>query len=290
MKYQFIAEHRRAHSVEMMAKVLKVTRSGFYAWCNRGPSSRREAETVLVEELRQIQREVQQRYGSPRLTKELAGRGVRVGHNRVARLIAKHKLGAVRKRQFRITTKSLEGQWVAENVLGRQFSVAEPNRVWVSDITYVATAEGWLYLAVVLDLCSRRVVGWAMGTRIDAQLVLSALMMALTRRKPSRGLIFHSDRGSQYASRVFRKATTHWKIQQSMSRKGNCWDNACAESFFKTLKVELIGTQIYRSRGEAQSAIFEYVEVFYNRKRLHSTLDYISPSDYEQRLKQRLAS
>jgi putative transposase len=290
MKYQFIAEHRGTHSVEMMAKVLKVRRSGFYAWCKRVPSSRKLAETELVAQLRHIQTEMKHRYGSPRLTRELAARGTQVGHNRVARLIAKHGLYAVRKKQFRITTKSSKGQWVAENLLDRQFSVAAPNAAWVSDITYIATAEGWLYLAIVLDLCSRRVVGWSMGARIDAQLVLEALMMALTRRQPPRGLIFHSDRGCQYASRMFRKATARWAIRQSMSRKGNCWDNACAESFFKTLKVELIGKYIYASRSEAKSAIFEYVEVFYNRKRLHSTLDYHSPADYEQRLEQRLAS
>jgi putative transposase len=290
MKYQFMAEHRNAHSVEMMAKVLKVTRSGFYAWGKKSPCTGRPGERELIEHLHQIQTEVKHRYGTPRLTRELARRGTHVGHNRVARLIAKHGLGAVRKKQFRITTKSVKGQWVAQNLLDRQFRVATPNQVWVSDITYVATAEGWLYLTVVLDLCSRRVVGWAMGTRIDAHLVLSALTMALMRRRPPRGLIFHSDRGSQYASCSFREKTSQWGMQQSMSRKGDCWDNACAESFFKTLKVELIGTQVYASRGEAKNAIFEYVEVFYNRKRLHSTLDYLSPSDYEQRLEHQLAS
>jgi putative transposase len=290
MKYQFMAEHRSAHRVELMARVLKVTRSGFYAWCKRGICRRKQAKSEFVEQLRQIQTEVQQRYGSPRLTRELARRGTRVGHNRVARLIAKHGLGARRKKPFRITTGSTKDQWIGENLLDRQFSVAAPNQVWVSDITYVFTAEGWLYLAIVLDLCLRQVVGWSMGTRIDAQLVLEALMLTLSRRRPRRGLMLHSDRRSQYASRSFRKATAQWGMQQSMSRKGNCWDNACAESFFKTLKVELIGSYIYATRREAKSAIFEYVEVFYNRKRLHSTLDYISPADYEQRMEYRLAS
>jgi putative transposase len=276
--------------VEMMAKVLKVTRSGFYAWLKRGPSSRKQVEMDLVEQIRKIQKEVQQRYGSPRLTKKLASRGKSVGHNTVARLIAKYGLAAVRKRQFRITTKSAKGQWVAENILNRQFSVETPNRVWVSDITYIATGEGWLYLAVVLDLYSRRVVGWSMGTRIDTQLILEAFKMAIARRRPPQGLLFHSDRGSQYASRSFRKVAARWGIKQSMSRKGNCWDNACAESFFKTLKVELVGDYIYASRVEAQSAIFEYVEVFYNRQRLHSTLEYLSPTDYEERLEQKVAS
>jgi len=223
------------------------------------------------------------------LTKELGFRGWHVGHNQVARVIAKYGLGAVRKKQFRVTTKSAKGQWVAQNILARQFKVQVPNHSWVSDITYVATAEGWLYLAVVLDLCSRRVVGWSMGTRLDVQLVLRAFMMAVMRRRPPRGLIFHSDRGSQYASQAFRKTLGHWGMQQSMSRKGDCWDNACAESFFNTLKVELIGKTIYASRRDAQSAIFEYMEVFYNRKRLHSTLGYLSPDAYEQRL-EKLAS
>jgi transposase InsO family protein len=244
----------------------------------------------LVEQVRQIQGEVQHRYGSPRLTEELARRGLRVGHNRVARVIAKHGLGAIRKKPFRVTTKSAKGQWVAENLLARQFTVSNPNQVWVSDITYVATAEGWLYLAIVLDLCSRRVVGWSMGTRVDSELVLGALRMALLQRRPPRGLLFHSDRGSQYASRAFRSAATRSGIQQSMSRKGDCWDNACAESFFKSLKAELIGRHIYASRDEAQAAIFEYVEVFYNRKRLHSSLDYLTPTEYEQALEAKLAS
>jgi putative transposase len=290
MKYRFMMEHRGAHGVEMMAKVLKVTRSGFYAWLKRGPSSRKQVEMDLVEQIRKIQKEVQQRYGSPRLTKKLASRGKSVGHNTVARLIVKYGLAAVRKRQFRITTKSAKGQWVAENILNRQFSVETPNRVWVSDITYIATGEGWLYLAVVLDLYSRRVVGWSMGTRIDTQLILEAFKMAIARRRPPQGLLFHSDRGSQYASRSFRKVAARWGIKQSMSRKGNCWDNACAESFFKTLKVELVGDYIYASRLEAQSAIFEYVEVFYNRQRLHSSLEYLSPTDYEERLEQKVAS
>jgi transposase InsO family protein len=212
-----------------------------------------------------------------------------VNHKRVSRLIAANGLGARRKKQFLIITKSKKGQWIAENILNRQFSVSSPNRAWVSDITYIATAEGWLYLAVVLDLYSRRVFGWSMDRRIDSQFVLQALSMAAIGREPPQGLIFHSDRGFQYASQNVRNAISSYGMRQSMSRKGNCWDNACAEAFFNSLKSELIGKHIFQSRSEAQSAIFEYIEIFYNGVRLHSTLDYLSPNEYEKQLN-RMAS
>ncbi len=283
MKYRFIRDHRHDHSVEMMAKTLGVTRSGYYDWLTRRPSAREQADELLVQQIRDIQHKSKRRYGSPRLTQKLAKWGIQVGHNRVARLIAERDLGALRKKPFKLTTQSKAGQFVADNILDRQFRVAAPDRVWVSDITYIPTAEGWLFLAVVLDLFSRRVVGWSMGSRIDAKLVLRAFSMAVTTRRPPVQLIFHSDRGSQYASQDFRDALSRCKARQSMSRKGNCWDNACAESFFKTLKVELIGDRIYATRQQAQTQIFEYIELFYNRERLHSTLDYLSPCDYEHR-------
>lgn len=290
MKYRFMAENRDAHSVEMMAGLLKVTRSGFYAWLKRGASERAQADQELVRHIREIQSQVRYSYGSPRLTDELGKRGLHVGHNHVARLIRDTQLAARRRKPFRITTHSSKDQWIAPNILDRQFEVATPNTVWVSDITYIFTAEGWLFLAVILDLYSRKVVGWWVSQRIDAQLVLQALFMALSTRLPPAGLIFHSDRGSQYASHELRSALANCHAVQSMSRKGNCWDNACAESFFKSLKVEWIGQSIFATRREARTAIFEYIEVFYNRRRLHSTLDYVSPEEYEQRCKSQNAA
>jgi len=224
------------------------------------------------------------------MTGELRRRGWQVGHNRVARLMQEYGLGARVKRAFRLTTKSNHGLRVEQNILGRQFAVAAANRVWVSDISYVATAEGWLYLCVILDLYSRRVVGWSMGNGLGTKLVIAAFMMAVLRRQPPRRLVFHSDRGVQYCAKAFRRRTRTWGMQQSMSRKGDCWDNACAESFFKSLKTELIGRQIFATREGARAAIFEYIEVFYNRQRLHSYLDYCTPAEFEEGLGTKVAS
>ena len=191
-------------------------------------------------------------------------------------------LGAKQKKRYRSTTDSKHGYEVADNLVNREFNVAAPNQVWESDISYVATAEGWLYLCVVIDLYSRKVVGWSMSTKMKVDLVLQALMMAIMRRRPPRGLIFHSDRGSRYCSRTFRRRTKSYQIRQSMSRKGDCWDNAPCESFFKTIKTELSGEWAFRSRREARTAIFEYIEIFYNRERLHSSLGYLAPEEYER--------
>ena len=289
MKYGFIFDHREAHRVGKMAALLGVTRSGYYAWAYRGEGSRRRADRELLEQIRQIQQEVKRRYGSPRVTRELARGGRRVGHNRVARLMRENDMGARPKRRFRVTTKSDEALEVAENTLNREFKVAAPDQVWVSDITYIATAEGWLYLCVVLDLYSRRVVGWSMGRTLVTELTLAALMMAVTNRRPPQGLLFHSDRGVQYCAIAFRRTTKGHQMRQSMSRKGNCWDNACAETFFKSLKRELIRERVFASRAEARAAIFEYLEVFYNRRRLHSYLGYLTPVEYEERLARKAA-
>ena len=274
MNYQFMAKHSGTYGVEKMARVLSVSRSGYYAWMDRPDCMRMCQKAELTEQIREIQRQVHHRYGTPRVTKELARRGRSVGHNRVARILREKGLGARPKRRFRVTTKSAQGPAVAENKLDRHFWAAAVNQKWVSDITYVATAEGWLYLCVIVDLYSRRVVGWSMGTSLATELVTAAFMMAVMQRRPPRGLMFHSDRGTQYASRAFRKGLARHGMLQSMSRKGECWDNACAETFFKTLKTELIGQRIYRTREEAKAAIFEYIEVFYNRVRLHSYLGY----------------
>jgi len=282
MNYQFMGKHLGTHGVEKMARVLSVSRSGYYAWIDR-PQSLRDCQKVeLTEQIREIQHQMHHRYGTPRVTRELARRGRSVGHNRVARILREKGLGARPKRRFRVTTKSAEGPVVAGNELDRHFSAAAVNQKWVSDITYVATAEGWLYLCVIVDLYSRRVVGWSMGTSLATELVTAAFIMAVMRRRPPRGLMFHSDRGTQYASRAFRKGLARHGMLQSMSRKGECWDNACAETFFKTLKTELIGQRIYRTREEAKASIFEYIEVFYNRVRLHSYLSYTTPAEYEE--------
>lgn len=285
MKYRFMAAQRGAHSVGKMAKVLEVSRSGYHAWLGRAVSQRQGAEAELTEQIQEIQRQAKRRYGSPRVTAALRRAGRRVGHNRVARIMKKNGLQARAKRRFRVTTKASGSLPVADNVLGRQFGVAAVNRVWVSDITYLATTEGWLYLAVVMDLCSRRVVGWSMSSRLSTELVLRAFWMAVLSRRPAQGLVFHSDRGAQYASHAFRAALRQVGAIQSMSRKGDCWDNAPSESFFNTLKTELMqGGKAFSSRQAAKAAIFEYVEVFYNRQRLHSSLGNLTPVEFEEAL------
>lgn len=276
-----MADHRGEHRVEKMAVNLGVTRSGFYAWLSRGKAPRRAADEHLGELIKGIQQEVKYRYGSPRMTRELRRRGRRVGHNRVARLMREGQLGARPRKPYRVTTKSNHGHPVAENVLQRQFSVPTANRVWVSDITYIATAEGWMYLCVVLDLYSRRVVGWSMGKGLGMELAVRALLMAMLRRRPPRGLVLHTDRGVQYCATVFRGLAADRGIVQSMSRKGDCWDNACAETFFASLKTELVGSRIFVTREQARREIFEYLEVFYNRRRLHSYLGYLTPDEFE---------
>ena len=277
MKYRFIADHHQSHRVGKMADLLNVSRSGYYAWQGSPEGARVRRDRELTAEINTIQQEVRQVYGSPRMTHELARRGHRVGHNHVARLMRDGDLGARPKKRIRVTTRSRKGDQVAQNVLDRRFQVASPDRVWVLDITYVATAEGWLYVCVVLDLYARRVVGSSLGT----ELALQAFMMAFMRRRPPRTLLFHSDRGVQYTSHAFCRALEHRGIRQSMSRKGDCYDNACAEAFFKTLKTELTNRMFFRTRQEARAAIFEYVEAFYNSRRLHSAIGYVSPCEYE---------
>ena len=236
----------------------------------------------LVDEIGAIQEEYKYRYGSPRVSEELRRRGYRVGKNRVARLMRESKLGRRAKKRYRSTTDSNHGLAVAENLVKREFDVAAPNLIWASDLSYVSTAEGWLYLCVILDLFSRRVIGWAMGSRMGTELMIQALIMACTHRDPPAGVIFHSDRGSQYCSDAFRGYLGWYQMRQSMSRVGDPWDNAPVESFFKTLKSELCGDRAFESRAEARTEIFEYLEVFYNRKRLHSTLGYQTPEEYER--------
>jgi transposase InsO family protein len=271
------------YPVWLMCKVLQVSRSGFYAWYKRPPSTRERENKRLVRVIREAHQASRRTYGSPRIHEELKDRGFEVGCNRVARLMHENGIFACCRRRFRVTTNSAHGLPVADNVLGRSFTVKAPDRAWVTDITYVWTGEGWLYLAVVIDLFSRRVVGWSMSERIKTGLVLNALKMALGQRVSDAKLLHHSDRGSQYASHAYRKALKDHGITCSMSRKGDCWDNAVAESFFATLKTELVYRMVFLTRDAARAAIAEYIEVFYNRQRRHSHLGYMSPAKYEDK-------
>jgi transposase InsO family protein len=271
-----MADHRQAFSITVMCRVLGVSRSGYYAWRKRALSSRKMADQQLTEQIEAIHRHSRRTYGPVRVQVELAEQGIKCGHNRVARLMREVGLSAKQSRKFRIsTTDSNHDDPIAPHLLERDFQANRPNQKWLGDITFIPTAAGWLYLAVILDLFSWRIVGWAMGDSLDRSLVLAALRMAIETRKPAPGLLHHSDPGSQYASHDYRALLTKYQIQASMSRKGNCYDNAPMESFFATLKTELIHQRRYLTRREAQTDIFEYIEVFYNRYRCHSALDTI---------------
>jgi transposase InsO family protein len=270
-----------------MCRVLGVSRSGFYAWRSREASAAEERREELTEEVKEIHAEVKARYGSPRIHAELVGRGHTCSVNFVARVMREAGIAAKTKRKSRQTTDSNHALPVAENVLDREFDPDEPNTRWCADITYIPTREGWLYLAVVEDLFSRRIVGWSMDATMTSRLVVDALEMALARRlkgsspSPS-GLVAHSDRGSQYASEHYRRRLAEERIACSMSRRGDCWDNAPMESFFASLKKELVHDEDYATRDEAKASIFEYIEAFYNRVRRHSALGYVAPDEYER--------
>ena len=291
MRFAFIAVEKASFPVRVLCRVLEVSRAGFYAWQARGPSAHAQADKRLGLEIAAIHAESRQRYGSPRVHAELRDRGHGTSRKRVARLMRHRGLAGRRRRRFRATTDSRHAFPVAPNVLARQFAQKAPDRAWVTDITYIPTGEGWLYLAVILDLCSRFVVGWAMSERITRELTLDALDMALVRRRPLHGLVHHSDRGSQYASGDYQNVLVAEGIVCSMSRRGNCWDNAVAESFFATVKVELVYDATWQTRADARAALFEYIEIFYNGQRRHSSLGYLSPRDFErQRVQQRPAA
>lgn len=281
MRFSFIAAEK-AFPVTVMCDVLGVSCSGFYAWRSRTPSRRAREDQQLAVEVRSIHAESRRRYGSPRVHADLHEKGRRTSRKRIARLMREQGLQARQKRRFRVTTDSTHAMPVAANILDRRFETRAPDTVWATDITYLWTNEGWLYLAVILDLFSRRVVGWALSDRMTRQRTLDALDMALARRSPPAGLIHHSDRGSQYASHDYRRALDAHGIVCSMSRRGNCWDNAVAESFFSTLKVELVYETAWRTRDEARAEVFEYLEVFYNGQRRHSSLGYLSPIAFER--------
>lgn len=284
MKYACIARHRGAFPVRLMCRVLGVSVSGFYAAQQRAPSARARRDQALRLQVRAAHRRSRRRYGAPRIHGELVAQGERVGKKRIARLMQEDGLVGRRPRRFVRTTQARAGDPVAPNRLERQFAVDQipgPDRVWVSDITYVPTREGWVFLAIVLDLASRRVVGWAVDETLAAELALAALEMAVQQRCPAPGLLHHSDRGSQYTSADYRALLTAHGIDASMSRKGDCWDNAVAESFFATLETELILDADWATRAAARTAIAEFIEGWYNRERRHSSLGYRSPVEYE---------
>ena len=281
MRFGFIQTEKALHPVRVLCRTLAVSSAGFYAWCRRGLSLRAQEDVALKVKIRAAHVASGKRYGSPRIHAELKADGERVGRKRVARLMGEEGLEGQRKKRFRVTTDSRHSLPVAANALNRDFSVSAPNKVWVTDITYIWTREGWMYLAAILDLFSRRVVGWSIDSYLDRALALDALVMALKTRRPEPGLVHHSDRGVQYASTDYQDQLRESGIICSMSRKGDCWDNAVAESFFSTIKAELIHRTDYVNRSQARASVFEYIEVFYNARRRHSALGYLSPVEHE---------
>lgn len=283
MIYKFMAEHESEFRVQRMCRVLGVGRSGYYAWCSRSASQRVQEDEVLLVKIQQKYQISRGTYGSPRIHAALQKQGVKCSQKRVARLMRLHKITG-RKRQKRrpVTTQRDPSAIPAPNLLNQEFYASAPDQKWVSDITYIETAEGWLYLASILDLFSRKVVGWAMADHMEASLVEDALKMALQQRQPEAGLLHHSDQGRQYTSVVYQSRLANAHCQVSMSRVGNCYDNAAMESFFGTLKTEC-ATQPFATRAQARTAIFEFIEAWYNRQRLHSSLDYLSPMEFERK-------
>ena len=283
MRYAFIEAHRAVWPIVIQCRVLAVSRSGYYQWRRRPVSARTQRRASLMAEIRKLHVGHRQSYGSPRVFRELRAQGEVVNEKTVAKVMREAGIRAKSDRKFRVTTTdSNHTQPVAENVLNREFTADQRNQKWVADITYIATLEGWLYLAAVLDLCTRKVVGWSMSQRIDSRLVVDALEMAISREFPDAGLVAHSDRGVQYASEHYQGVLTQHDIECSMSRRGNCWDNAPMESFFATLKKELVHHETYANREAARVSLFDYIEVFYNRERQHSALGYVSPLTFEK--------
>jgi putative transposase len=284
VKYAWIDEHRDQFSVARMCRQLDVARTGYCQWRKRGPSERARANAALDAQVAAIHQGSKRSYGRPRIVRRLRDGGIHASHERIRNSLNRQGLRAVYKRRYRVTTKSEHTRPIAANVLDRRFDAWQLNQAWVGDITYVETAEGWLYLACVMDLASRRVVGWSMSDRIKTDLASQALTSAYWLRKPPPGLIMHTDRGSQYASVSHRRLIKDYEMVQSMSRRANCWDNAPMESFFKTLKVERIHRIRYESRAQAKLDIVDWIEGFYNRQRIHSSIGFMTPVDAESRL------
>jgi len=283
MKYRFIEKHQERNSIGRMCELFGISRSGYYAWKKRKPSQREQYHQTLIDQIRRIHQLSRKTYGSPRVYAQLKKQGYACNQKTVARLMQLEGLKGQRKYRKVMTTNSKHSFPVAPNMLNREFQAEKPNQKWVADITYIPTTEGWLYVAGILDLFSRKIVGWDMSSRIDATLVENALRMALYQRHPGKGLLHHSDRGSQYASYQIRDILDANQIQVSMSDKGNCYDNAVMESFFSTLKNEWVHHQKYITRTQARTDIFNYIEGFYNTVRLHSTLGYLSPVEFEDK-------
>ena len=282
MKYAFIKKNSDVWSVRSQCRVFKVSRPGYYQWLKRPPSARDESNAVLDADITEVFEKHKGRYGSPRISQELQDQGGCASRKRVAGRMKHLNLKAKQDKKFKVTTDSHHTKPLAPNVLGQKFSASRPNEKWVGDITYVWTSKGWLYLAVVIDLFNRQVVGWSMSNRINQAIVCDALTMALWRRHFPKHVIVHSDRGSQYCSKRYQQILKDNKLMCSMSGKGNCYDNAVAESFFHSLKVECIHGERFKTREDAQQTIFEYIEIYYNKVRRHSSLDYQAPERYEQ--------
>ena len=282
MKYRFVERYKKAWPVRLMCKVLRISASAYYAWRKRPEPAHKRENEALIPRVREIHVQMRESYGTRRMADELCKRGVDCGRDRARTLMRLADVRVRQKKKFRVTTDSNHNFPVAPNLLDRQFDVSEPNRVWVSDITYIWTVTGWLYLATVMDLFSRRIVGWSMDTSMSRKLVMDALLMAIWRRKAGKGLIHHSDRGSQYCSDDYQKLLKQHGMVCSMSRKGNCWDNAVMERFFHSLKSEQIYFTRYQTPEKAKKDIVDYIEMFYNSRRAHSYLGYLSPNEYER--------
>jgi transposase InsO family protein len=287
VRFAFIDEEKATWPVDAMCDVLSVSRSGFYAWKTRPTSPRALEDAELVVDIKAAHKAGRGTYGSPRVFRALRKRGKRIGKKRIERLMRQEGIAGKKRKKFCVTTDSRHADPIAPNIVQRHFDAPVPNAVWVTDVTYVWTHEGWVYLAAILDLCSRRVVGWATSANNDTELALDALKRAKGTRMPLVGLVHHSDRGSVYASEAYRDALKALGAVASMSRKGDCWDNAVAESFFATIKGEMIDDQEFETRAEASVAISDYIDAFYNVSRLHSTIGYVSPIEFELMLKSR---
>ena len=288
MRFRLIEDHRDEFPVTLMCKVLDVSPSGYYAWRQRPPSAREMANRELYKKIETVYNDNHGVYGSPRIYRELKDQGIACSENRIARLMRLRGLRAKQSKRFKSTTKRNVAHPAAPNLLKRDFEAQQPDQKWVADITYIATLEGWLYLATILDLYTRRIVGWAMSDRMTSDLTMSALKMAVQQRQPGVGLIHHSDQGSQYTDQMYRALLKDYGIRASMNSVGSWYDNAPMESFFGTLKSEWVHHAIYHTRNQARADVFFYIESFYNRRRRHSALDYLSPEAYEQLYHQRL--
>lgn len=283
MKYQFMKNFKDKYPIGKMARILNVSKSGYYEWLSRKESNRSIENKKLLEEIKHVHEKSRHVYGSPKIHDSLLKKGYKCGKNRIIRIMKENNIRSRTKKKFRVTTNSKHNNPVAENILNRAFAVENPNEVWVSDITYVQTYSGWLYLCIIMDLYSRKVIGYALSDSLESEIVINAFMMSWNQRKPKKGLLFHSDRGIQYASKKFQEILKLKEVTCSMSRKGNCWDNACAESFFHLLKIEEVNHITYESKEVARIKIFEYIEVFYNNFRTHSYLNYMSPAEFERK-------